>query len=110
MWCYLRRYSINFTTPVGGMDLIDVLDKCRACFLTNGIRVVRWLLNGSHIPFIARILEYLLIFTNVCIEPQRQAETGRAFKLRVYETLRTMCTAETKPRDVHIVQLQPVTG
>ena len=49
-------------------------------------------------------------FTNVCMEPKRQAETGRAFKLRVYETLRTMCTAETKPRDVHIVQLQPVTG
>jgi len=37
------------------------------------------------------------------MEPQRQAETERAFKLRVYDNLRTMCTAEAKPRDVRIV-------
>jgi len=59
------------------MDLIDVLDKCRACFLTNGIRVVRWLLNGSHIPFISRILEYLLIF-HECVYGTQEAGRNRA--------------------------------
>ena len=41
------------------------------------------------------------------MELQRQAETGRTFKRKVYDTLRTMSTAETKPRAVRIMQLQP---
>jgi len=41
------------------------------------------------------------------MELQRQAETGRDFKRRVYDTLRTMSTLETKPRVVRIMQLQP---
>ena len=43
-WYYLRRPSINFTTPEEGMDLIDVSAICRARFNTNGIGVVCLLL------------------------------------------------------------------
>jgi len=61
-WCYLRHSTINFTTPEGGMDLIDILAKFHACFPTNRIGVGRWLLSGRHMPFFLRILEYLLIY------------------------------------------------
>ena len=36
-----------------------------------------------------------------------QAETERAFKRQVYDTLRTMSTAEIKQREVRIMHLQP---
>jgi hypothetical protein len=42
------------------------------------------------------------------MEPHRQTGTERAFKRRVYDTLRTMPTAETKPRELRMVQLQPL--
>ena len=110
-WCCLRHSSINFTTPEGGMELVDVSAKCRACILKNGIGVVRWLLSGRHIYlFLGSWNTYSFIFHEwVYMEPQRKAEICRALKLRMYDTLRIMCTAETKPRDVRIVQLQPVT-
>jgi hypothetical protein len=41
------------------------------------------------------------------MESQRQTKTGRTFKRRMYDTLRTMSTAETKPRVVRIMQHQP---
>ena len=54
-------------------------------------------------------LQYLRKYFHewVYMEPQRQAETERAFKPRVYDTLRTLSTAENKSREVAIMQLQP---
>jgi len=40
------------------------------------------------------------------MELQRQTETGRAFKQRVSDTLRTMSTAATKARELRNMQLQ----
>ena len=40
------------------------------------------------------------------LEPQRQAETERDFKIGVYDTLRTMSSAENKPREIRIMQIQ----
>jgi hypothetical protein len=58
---------------------------------------------------IPRTLEYLRIFFHewAFMEHHRPAEIGRAFKRRVYNILRTVSTAEAKPREVRIVQLQP---
>jgi len=63
----------------------------------------------GHIRVIPRTLEYLRIYFHewAYMELQRQAETGRAFKRKVYDTLRTMSTAETKPRVVRIMHHQP---
>ena len=41
------------------------------------------------------------------MESQRQTQTGRSFKRRVYDTLRTTSAVETQPRVVRITQLQP---
>jgi hypothetical protein len=43
------------------------------------------------------ILEYIRIYFHewAYMEPQKKAETGRAFKRRVYGALRTASTAET---------------
>ena len=108
------------------MDLIDVAAKCYGLFLTRfwvqGERDVSltaeclnvWALlppttNPPHIHVISRTLQYLRIYFHewACMEPQRQAETQREFKRRTYNTLRTMSTAENKPREVRIMQLQP---
>jgi len=85
--------------------LIDILTKFRAWFLTNGIGVVRWfLMTATCHFFLGSWNTYSFNFHEcVYIAPQMQAETERAFKLRVYDTLRTMCTTEKKPRDVRIV-------
>ena len=63
-----------------------------------------------HIRVIPRTLEYLCIYFHewAYMESQRQAETRRAFKRRVYDTLRIMSTVESKPWEVRIMQLQPV--
>ena len=42
-----------------------------------------------------------------CTEPKRQTEIGRVFRRRLYDTLRTVSTAERKQRRVLIVQFQP---
>jgi len=61
------------------MDLFDALDKCRACFPTNGIGVGRCLLSGRHMPFIPRILEYLLIyFSRMVVYGTPEAGRNRA--------------------------------
>jgi len=66
-------------------------------------------LAPSHIRVIPRTSEYLRIYFHewAYMEPQRQAETLREFKRRVYNTLRIMSTTENKPREVRIMQLQP---
>ena len=78
------------------MDLSVVAGKCRALFLT-------------HIRVIPRTLEYLRVYFHewAYMERQSQAETDGAFKRRVSDTLRTMSTAENKPREVRIIQFQP---
>jgi len=65
-----------------------------------------------HMRVIPRTLKYLRIYFHewAYMEPQRQAETQREFKRRVYNTLRTMSSAENKPREVRIMQLQPAIG
>jgi hypothetical protein len=111
------------------MDFIDVAAKYHALFLKrfwnqedrSGWLTAEWLnvwdslsprINTPpppHIRVIPRNLEYLRIYFHerAYMETQRQAETGWAFKRRVYDTLRTMSTLETKPRVVRIMQLQP---
>jgi len=109
------------------MYLTDVAAKCHALFLTrfwtqadrSGSLTAEWLNACAslsprtkplpHIRVIPRSLEYLSIYLHewAYMELQRQAETGRDFKRRVYDTLRTMSTLETKPRVVRIMQLQP---
>ena len=127
-WCNLQGVSINLVTQDedGGLDLTDVAAKCRALFLTrfwaqgerDGSLTAKWLnvwaflsprTNPPHIREIPRTLEYLRIYFHdwAIMEPQRQAETLREFKRRVYNTLQTMSTTENKPREVCIMQLQP---
>jgi hypothetical protein len=52
----------------------------------------------QQLTVIPKNLEYLLICLQkwAYLEPQRQPETGRAFKRRVYDSLRTMFTAGNK--------------
>jgi hypothetical protein len=54
-------------------------------------------------------LEFLRIYFHErpWMEPQRLAETWRAFKRKLYDNSRTVSTAETKPGEVLIMQLQP---
>ena len=78
-WCCLRRSSVNFTTPERGVDLIDVSAKCRACFLTNGIGVVRCLLNGPLIQLVPRILEHLqMYFSRMDVYGTQEAGRNKA--------------------------------
>ena len=60
---------------------------------------------------ITQTLEYLRIYFHewAYMEPQWQAETRRAFERKLCYTSRTMSTAESKSREVRIVQLQPAT-
>lgn len=41
------------------------------------------------------------------ITPQQQAETGRTFKRRVYDTLRKMYTARKQPQEILVMKPQP---
>ena len=105
------------------MDLIDVAAKCCALFLPrfwalgerDGSLTAEWLnvwallsprTNPPHIRVIPRPLEYLRIYFQewAYMEPQRHAETQREFKRR---ECNTSSTAENKPREVRIMQLQP---
>jgi hypothetical protein len=43
------------------------------------------------------------------VEPEQQTEAPRAFRRRMYETLRKIELATNKPRDVHIMLLYPTT-
>ena len=94
-------------------------------FWPNGIGVLRWLLIGSmigprHLPgrssfsspahiWDSKDLETPThLFSRMGLtEQHRQAETCRAFKRKLYDTWQTMSNAETKQREVRIVQLQP---
>ena len=112
-WCNLQGVCINLVTQdeEGGLDLIDVAANCRALFLTrfwaqgerDGSLTAEWLniwallsprTNPPHIRVIPRTLEYLRIYFHEWpyMKPQRQAETPREFKRRVYNTLQTMST------------------
>jgi hypothetical protein len=118
--------TLQRRTENGGLDLIDIATKCRALFLTrvwvqaerDGLLTAAWLHVWDvlaprkippHIRVIQRNLEYLRIYALewAYLEPLRQDEKHRAFKRRVYGTLRIMVTVETKPREVGVMQLQP---
>ena len=68
------------------------------------------LTTRSNIPNLRlpQTLEYLHIYAleRAYIEPRRQDETLKAFKLRAYDTLRVISTAETILRVVRVMQLQ----
>lgn len=121
--------TLQNRTEDGSTELIDVAAHCRALVLTrfwvpryrSGSLTAEWLnvrallsprTNPPHIRVIPRTLEYLCIYFHewACIELQRQAETQREFKRRVYNTLRNMSTAENKPREVRVMQLQQAIG
>jgi hypothetical protein len=67
--------------------------------------------NPPHVQRIPKSLEYLRIYAleMAYVEPQQQTEAPRAFRRRVYETLRTIQLATNKPRDVRIMLLYPTT-
>jgi hypothetical protein len=67
--------------------------------------------NSPHVRRIPKTLEYLRIYALeiAYVESLRQNETHRAFKHRVYETLRTIFMAGNRSRDMRITQLQPTT-
>jgi hypothetical protein len=127
-WCDHQGVSISLTKPDGGRRY--GLDRCRSqmpCPLSYQMLSPRgqgWVAdcrvakiwtslspraNPPHMRVIPWTFEYLRIYFQewAYMEPQRQAETGPASKRRVLDTLRSMSTAETKPREVRIVQLQP---
>jgi hypothetical protein len=114
--------------PDGGLR--NELDRCRSqmpCHHSCKIlcpKVHEWVADCSvaqsmglaisqdetpHIRVIPRTLEYLCIYFHewAYMESQRQAETSRTFKRRVYDTLQMMSIAESKPWEVRIMQLQP---
>jgi hypothetical protein len=112
----------------GGWGLADAEAKCRALLLyrmwTQSHRDVEitaelqryWNLNEKrrnppHIQRIPKRLEYLRIYAleMAYVEPPQQTEAPRAFRRRVYETLRTIQLATNKPRDVRIMLLYPTT-
>jgi hypothetical protein len=43
------------------------------------------------------------------MDPERQSETPRAFRYRVYETLRTIAMAGNRPQDMRITQFHTTT-
>ena len=61
-----------------------------------------------HMRVIPRTFEYLRIYFHewAYMEPHRKPGTGPASERRLLDTLRTMSTTETKPREVLILQLQ----
>jgi hypothetical protein len=67
--------------------------------------------NPTHVQRIPKSLEYLRIYAleMAYIEPPQQSEAPRAFRARVYETLRTIQLATNKPRDVRITLHYPTT-
>jgi len=135
MACWdLQCASINLTTPESGqsfgLDWRRIEIPCNILyhsFWPNWIGVLRWLLIGSMIgpchlsgrfcfPSPAHIWDSkdlgipTHLFSRMGLtEQHRQAETGRAFKRKLYDTWQTMSIAETKQREVRIVQLQPAT-
>jgi hypothetical protein len=131
---YIRHGAI-FRVPIstlqrrkehGSLDLIDVAAKCRVLLIarlwTRGIRdgslIAEWLQlwrllkirsNPPNLRVIPQMLVYLRIHAleRAYIEPRRQDETLKAFKRRAYNTLRIISTAETIPRGVKVMQIQP---
>ena len=65
--------------------------------------------NPPHIDRIPRTFEYLRIYARewAYLEPRKPGETCRTFKRRAYETMRSMTTAATSPREVRVMQIQP---
>jgi hypothetical protein len=107
--------TLQSQTEDGGIDLIDVAAKCRALFLTrfrakrdrSGSLTAEWFnvraslparKNRPQIHVITPTLGYLLICIHEWgfMENEGLAETVRAFKRRVFDTLRTMSTADRK--------------
>ena len=65
--------------------------------------------NPPNILRIPRNFEYRRIYAWewAYLEPRGQGETFRNYKRRVYETLKSMATIATPPREVRISQIQP---
>jgi hypothetical protein len=133
---YIWRGAI-FRVPVStlqrrkderGWGLIDVAAKCRALLLTRfwtqGRRersvsaewqkywkLQKHVANPQHVGWIPPTLIYLRIYAleMAYIVPPRQSEKPRAFRRRVYGTIRTISMANTKPTDMRITKLHPTT-
>jgi hypothetical protein len=67
--------------------------------------------NPPHVQRIPKRLEYLHIYARevAYVELPQQTEAPRAFRRKVYETLRTIQQATKKPRDARVMLLYPTT-
>jgi hypothetical protein len=65
--------------------------------------------NSARVQRTPKSLEYLRIYAleMAYVKPPQQSEAPRAFRRRVYETLRAIQLATNSPRDVRIVLLYP---
>ena len=115
----------NVDRVLGSTDVSKYHALFHYIFWPNGVGVLRCLLIGSmigprHLPgrFSFSSPAHIWdskdlgipthLFSRMGLtEQHRQAEIGRAFKRKLYVTWQTMSTAETKQREVRIVQLQP---
>jgi hypothetical protein len=112
----------------GGWGLTDVEAKCRALLLyrtrtlsqRDGQITAQWQRywnlhtfrgNPRHVQRIPKSLEYLRIHAleMAYVEHPKQSESLRAFRTRLYGTLRTMKLATNKRRDVRNTLLYPTT-
>jgi hypothetical protein len=128
------RHGAMFRVPIstsqrrkqqGGLELIDVATKCRVLLFARlwaqGKRdrslTAEWLQfwgllttrpNPPNLRMLLQTLEYLRIYAleRAYIGPRRH-DTLKAFKRRAYNALRIISTAETIPRVVRVMQLQP---
>jgi hypothetical protein len=108
-WCYFRSPASTLQQEMenGGMNLIDLAAKFRVVFLQNfglkenrnGSLTAEWLnvwaslhpkTNPSHECSIRPRKERICFHRYLYMERQRQTESGAAFILSVYCTLRTV--------------------
>jgi len=112
----------------GGLELCDVEAKSRALLISRmwtqgkltGTFPAEWQeywnleaykANPPQISRIPKTLEYLRIYAQemAYINPPRDNESPKAFRQRIYQTLRTMSLAEKEPRAMRITQIHPTT-
>jgi len=110
----------------GGWGMINVDAKCKALFLhrlqtqsrTAGSITAEWMkywsldarIGNPPNPFgISEKLEYLRIFArdSAYIPGQGGTESQRAYKIRIYETLRALSVAETPPQKMRVETIWP---
>jgi hypothetical protein len=121
--------TLTRRTEEGGLNLIDIAAKCRALFITrfwaqrerDGSLTAAWLNVWALLfpwikspalpPYKSNPKEYgvpTYLFSWMGVyETTEAGRNTQIFTRRVYDTLQTISTAENKPREVRVMQLQP---